>query len=147
MAMNTSKVLVGGLVAGIVGNVLGFLLFGLWLGPTFEREVAAAAPSLAEKAAGGMGMATPIISSFVVGILLVWLYAAMRPRFGPGPKTAIYAALVVVVLGFLFHMDLWVLGLTSPATYMLATLAALIQTVGASWVGAMLYKEEGAPAM
>ena len=147
MAINTSKVVVGGLAAGVVGNVLGFLLFALWLGPKFEAEFAAASPNFAGRMASGMAMAMPIITSFVVGFLLVWLYAAMRPRFGPGPKTAIYAALVVWLLGFLFHMDLWLLGLTSPGTYMLATLAAVIQTIGASWVGAMLYKEEGAPAM
>ena len=146
MAINTSKVVVGGLAAGVVANVLGFLLFSLWLGPKFTAEFAAASPALAEKAAAA-GAVPQIVSSFVVGLLLVWLYAAMRPRFGPGPKTAIYAALVAWVLGFVFHMDLWTLGLTSPGTYMLATVAALIQLIGAAWVGAMLYKEEGAPAM
>ena len=40
-----------------------------------------------------------------MGLLLVWLYAAIRPRFGPGPRTATYAALVVWVCGFIFHID------------------------------------------
>ena len=146
MAINTGKVVVGGLAAGVVANVLGYLLFGMWLGPKFEAEVTAAAPSLAGKGATSMAMTATIVSSFVVGILLVWLYAAMRPRLGPGPKTAIIAAIVVCILGFLFHMDLWIFGLVTPATYMLATFAAVIQTIGASWVGAMLYKEEGGGA-
>ncbi|HSE60477.1 MAG TPA: hypothetical protein VLA99_17380 [Nitrospiraceae bacterium] len=29
----------------------------------------------------------------------LWLYAAIRPRFGAGPKTALYAGLGVWVLG------------------------------------------------
>ena len=33
--------------------------------------------------------------TFVLGIVMVWLYALIRPRMGPGPKTAIVAALVV----------------------------------------------------
>lgn len=146
MAINTSKVVVGGLAAGVVSNVLGYLLFVMWLGPKFAAEFAAAAPAIGERAAAASPV-PQIVSSFVVGVLLVWLYAAMRPRFGPGPKTAIIAAIVVCILGFLFHMDLWTLGLTSPGTYMMATLAAVIQTIGASWVGAMLYKEEPTPAM
>src|SRR5687768_3095800 len=134
MAINTSKVVVGGLAAGVVANVLGYLLFSMWLGPKFVAEFTAASPALGEKAATGSPV-PQIVTSFVVGFLLVWLYAAMRPRFGPGPKTAIIAAIVVSILGFLFHMDLWTLGLTSPATYMMATVAALIQTIGAAWVG------------
>lgn len=147
MAINTGKVVVGGLAAGVVANVLGYLLFAMWLGPRFEAEVAAAAPTLAGKGMTGFAIGMTVASSFVVGFLLAWLYAAMRPRFGPGMKTAIYAAIVVWILGFIFHIDLWILGLTTPATYMLATVAAAIQVVGAAWVAGMLYKEDGAAAM
>jgi hypothetical protein len=28
-----------------------------------------------------------IVMDFVVGILTVWLYAAIRPRYGPGPSS------------------------------------------------------------
>ena len=146
MAINTGKVVVGGLAAGVVGNVLGFLLFGMWLGPKFEAEAVAAAPSLAGKGATSFAMTMTIVSAFVVGFLLVWLYAAIRPRFGPGPKTAIYAALVVWILGFLFHVDMWILGLVTPATYMMASVAALVSTTVSAVVGAMLYKEDTAAA-
>jgi hypothetical protein len=142
MAINTGKVVVGGLAAGVVANVVGYLLFGLWLGPRFEAEIVAAAPSLAGKGATGSAMVMTIVSSFVVGFLLVWLYAAMRPRFGPGMKTATYAALAVWICGFIFHLDLWILGLTTPATYMMASVAALVQIIAAAGVGAMLYKED-----
>jgi hypothetical protein len=149
MAMNTGKVVVAGLVAGIVANVLGFLLFGMWLMPRFTADMNAAAPSLAARAeaSGAMGMVWQIFGGFVVGFVSAWLYAAIRPRFGPGAKTAIYAGLVVWILGFIFHLDLLLYGLTSTTTYMLATVAALIQTLATAWVAGMLYKEEGAPAV
>src|ERR1022692_4260888 len=35
---------------------------------------------------------------FAAGIIAVWLYAAMRPRFGPGPRTAIRAGAAVWLL-------------------------------------------------
>jgi hypothetical protein len=38
MAINTSKVVVGGLAAGVVANIIGFLGFGALLGPRFEAE-------------------------------------------------------------------------------------------------------------
>ena len=142
MAINTSKVVVSGVVAGIVSNVLGFLLFGLWLAPRFNSEIEAAAPGLAARAETGGAMAWTIIGGFVVGFVLAWLYAAIRPRFGPGAKTAIYAGLVVWVLGFIFHIDMLILGLSSMNTYMMASVAALVQVLGTAWVAGMLYKED-----
>jgi hypothetical protein len=146
MAINTSKVLVGGVAAGVVANIIGFVAFGLLLGPRIEAEMAAAAPALQGRGMSGGAITTNVIASFVIGILLVWLYAAMRPRFGPGMKTAVYAALVVWLCGFLFHLDWLLAELMTPATYALASVAALVQLVPSAAVGGMLYKEEGSSA-
>jgi hypothetical protein len=143
MAINTSKVVTGGLAAGVVANIIGFVLFGMMLGPRMEAETVAVAPALQGRGMSGSAITTNVLATFVVGILLVWLYAAMRPRFGPGAKTAIYAALVVWVCGFLFHLDWLLVGMTTHATYALASVAALIQVVAAAWVGGMLYTEGG----
>src|SRR5688572_6418216 len=80
MAINTSKVLVGGLAAGVVANIVGFVAFGLLLGPRMEAEAVAVAPVLAGRGMSGSSLAINVIAQFVVGILLVWLYAAIRPR-------------------------------------------------------------------
>ena len=82
MAINTSKVVVGGLAAGVVANIIGFLGFGVLLGPRFEAEAAAVAPALQGRGMTSGAIATNVVATFAVGILLVWLYAAMRPRFG-----------------------------------------------------------------
>jgi hypothetical protein len=145
MAMNISKVVTGGLVAGVVANIVGFVAFGMLLGSRMEAEAVAVAPALAGRGASGAAIATNVISGFVVGILLVWLYAAMRPRFGPGPTTAIYAALVVWICGFLFHLDWVLVGMMTPTTNALASLAALVQVVAAALVGARIYSERSAP--
>jgi hypothetical protein len=76
-------------------------------------------------------------------VLTVWLYAAIRPRFGPGMKTAMYAAAVVWVCGFVFHLDPLLMGLMSTTTYALASVIAAVQVVASAAVGGMLYKEEG----
>ena len=146
MAINASKVVIGGLAAGVVANIVGYVAFGMLLGPRMEAEAVAAAPTLAGRGMSSTAIATNVISGFVVGLLLVWLYAAMRPRFGPGPKTAVLAALVVWVCGFLFHLDWVLVGLMTMQTNLLASCAALVQVLAAALVGGMLYKEEGARA-
>ena len=141
MAINTSKVVVGGLAAGIVANIIGYVLFGMMLGPRFEAEAVAVAPALQGRGMTSGAIAWQVVSTFIIGLLLVWLYAAIRPRFGPGMKTATYAALVVWLCGFLFHMDWLLVGLMTSTTYILASMAALVQLIASVGVGAMLYKE------
>ena len=143
MAINTGKVVVAGLAAGVVTNVLGFLLFGMWLGPQFAAGYDAVSPGLSAKGNSGMALGWTIVGGFAVGMLLAWLYAAMRPRFGPGAKTAFMAAIPVLILGWFFHIDLLILGLTPMSLYVMATVAAIIQVVASAYVAGMLYKEEG----
>ena len=146
MAINTSKVVVGGLAAGVVMNVSGFLVQGMLLGKRMEDEMSAVAPALKGKGMDAGSMTGRVVTQFVIGILLVWLYAAMRPRFGPGPKTAFLAAFVVWLCGFVFYMDWLYLGLMSVGLYAIVSIAMLITCAVAAWVGGMLYKEDGAPA-
>jgi hypothetical protein len=43
------------------------------------------------------------VLDFLYGISLVYLYAAIRPRYGPGPKTAIWAGLIMWVIAVLLR--------------------------------------------
>ena len=146
MAINTSKVIAGGLVAGVVMNIGGFVGQGLLLGKRMEAEMLAAAPSLQGRGMSGGVMTARVVSSFVIGLLLVWLYAAMRPRFGAGMKTAALAAFVIWLCGFLFYLDWLYLGMMSPAMYALTSLVMIIVLLIAAAIGGMIYKEEGAMA-
>jgi hypothetical protein len=141
MAINTSKVVSAGLAAGVVASILGYVLFGMMLGPRMEAESLAVAPAIAGRSMTGAAIAGQVIISFIIGVLLVWLYAAIRPRFGPGPRTAVYAALVVWLCGFIFHVDWLIVGMMTTGTYLMASAAALVQLLASAYVGAMLYKE------
>jgi hypothetical protein len=144
VAINTPKVLVGGIAAGFVANIIGGVGFGMALGPRMQAEAIAVAPALEGRGMGPGAMATNIIAQFATSLLIVWLYAAMRPRFGPGFKTAAYAALVVWVCGFFFHIDWLLVGMMTPATYAMASVLALVQVLAAAYVGGALYKESPA---
>ena len=141
MAINTSKVVAGGLAGGVVANIIGYVGFGMLLGPRMEAEAIAVAPALAGRAMTTEAIVCNVIAQFVVSLLLVWLYAAMRPRFGAGPKTAVYAALAVWVCGFLFHLDWLLAGMMTTTTYLLASIVAAVQLLATAWVGGMVYKE------
>ncbi len=146
MAINTSKVLVGGLAAGLVMNVSGFVVQGMLLGKRMEAEMLAVAPTLQGKGMSGAVIGARVVTQFVVGILLVWLYAAMRPRFGPGMKTAAYAAFVIWLCGFLFYLDWLYMEMMTAGTYAIVSAVMIGTLLLAAWVGGMLYKEEGTPA-
>lgn len=144
--MNTQKIVVGGLAAGLIMNVVGFLVNGMLLGKRMEAEMLAVAPTLQGKGMGPGAMTGRVLTQFAVGILLVWLYAAIRPRFGPGMKTATYAALVVWLCGFLFYLDwLYVEMMTAP-TYAIVSIVMLVTLLIAAWVGGRLYSEDAATA-
>lgn len=144
MAINTSKVITGGLVAGVVANVIGYIGFGMFLGARMEAEAVAVAPALAGRSMTPGAIATQVILQFVIGLLIIWVYAAIRPRFGPGMKTAVYAALVVWLCGVVFHLD-WVLaGMMTIGTYATACVIALIQVIASAGAGAKIYGEAGA---
>ena len=141
MAINTSKVVIGGLAAGVVANIVGYIGFGLLLAERFEADAVAVAPELRGRGMAGGAIAINVVATFVIGILLVWLYAAMRPRFGPGMKTAMCAALVVWICGFVFHLDWLFIGLMTSGLYTMASVVALVQVCASAAVGGMLYKE------
>ena len=76
-----------------------------------------------------------------MGILIVWAYAAIRPRFGPGPKTAIFAGLVPWFGITLVIFGLSQGGLIPQALWMkMAVITLIITSVGAI-AGARMYQE------
>jgi hypothetical protein len=87
--INIGRVLLGGIVAGIVGDILGYLVDGIMLAPRWASLMKQLGRP--EFSVNQMLMFNAI--GLVYGILTIWLYAAIRPRYGGGPKTAIYAGL------------------------------------------------------
>lgn len=136
--INFGRVILGGLVAGLVLNIGEFLLnevvFGAEMRAFFER--------LQLPVPGGSFIAMAVGITFLLGIVMVWLYAMIRPRFGAGPKTAIIAALV---LWFCVYFYCGILNSTLfglPATNVIIGMVwGLVEYALAAIAGAWLYKE------
>src|SRR5262245_51694840 len=97
-SISVGRVIAGGLLAGLIINISEFVLNGIVLGAA--TEAAMRAQNLPPMTAGVMG--TFVVLGFALGIVTVWTYAAIRPRFGPGMPTAVCAALTVWFLAYAY---------------------------------------------
>ncbi|MGH9385213.1 MAG: hypothetical protein ACRD2N_13100 [Vicinamibacterales bacterium] len=136
--INVGGVVKGGLAAGLIMNISQTILNVPVAGAQMEAELAARnLPPV-----GGAAIALFVFEMFVIGIVTVWLYAAMRPRFGPGPKTAILSGVVVWALCYLYAgIAFGVLGVTSMGLVVLGVVWGLVEMIIASAVGGYLYSE------
>ena len=138
--INTGRVVLGGLAAGLVMNVVDGITNGMVLGHQWQAEANALNPDLMTKAAS-TSTAGWITVDFLCGILLVWLYAAVRPRFGPGPRTALLTGFVLWVITHLIYSSYVFMGLFSASLIGASTLGGLIAFLAAGYLGGMLYRE------
>jgi hypothetical protein len=140
MAINTGKVITGGLVAGFVMNVLDMT----WNFTVLAADMKAMADQLRLDPAvlTDVSYAIPwIVVDFVIGLVIVWNYAAMRPRLGPGPRTAILAGLVPYVAVTAVLCGFASIGVFTEAMVIRGSVFALISVVAGSLAGAWVYKE------
>ena len=137
--INWGRVVLGGLLAGVVLNIVDWLTYGVWL----KADLAAAMQALG-KQPGAMDSAVPlwVALDFVYGIGLLWVYAAIRPRFGAGPKTAVIAGVAVwFFVGLLHAIGEAPMGFMPQRVMMIGTIVNLIELAVAGPVGAYVYKE------
>jgi len=142
MAINTQKVVVGGIAAGIVMIVIDFISNMFILGARLKAESDAFKPGMADRMMQGPAVITNIVMSLVLGIALVWTYAAIRPRFGPGLKTATYAALLFWILSLISYAGYLHMGMMSFGLWWSFAFMGLVSFFLSAWAGAKLYSED-----
>jgi uncharacterized PurR-regulated membrane protein YhhQ (DUF165 family) len=137
--MNVRRLILGGMVAGMVFNILDYLVDVVILGSQWTEGF---------KALGHNGFTSnqligSSLTGFVGGTVAVWIYVGIRPRFGAGLKTAIYAGLAVWVLGIMLPNLIFmrIFGLFPNRLTLLTTLGALFETLPGAVAGAAIYKE------
>jgi len=137
--INFTGVLLGGLLAGAILSIGDFLLNDQVLGEQWKAALEV------------YGMDSPgagtiwwfVIMNFIVGAAMVWLYAAIRPRFGPGVMTAIVSGLIVWFFAWLWQNGgLMAMGTFPTKLLMITTIWGFFQLPIAAIAGAWLYKEE-----
>ncbi|MCL6506270.1 MAG: hypothetical protein K6T59_04515 [Bryobacteraceae bacterium] len=140
--INAGRVLIGGIVAGIIVAVVEWLVNGVVLLEDWTEALKLLGKS------GETTTATTVIYvlwSLLVGIATVWLYAAIRPRFGAGPRTAVIAGFAMWIFAYLsFTIAAAAMALFPGRLLGITTVIGAIELVAAALVGAWLYREESA---
>jgi hypothetical protein len=141
--VDTHRVLLGGLAAGLVMNVSEFVLHALVLAEDGRRlldQWRRLGVPVREDAALLLQL---IAATFGLGLLAVWLYAAIRPRYGAGPRTALRAGLAVWALSYLYSgIYVWAgIGAVPPVLTWLPVAWSLVEVPLATLLGAWIYRE------
>ncbi len=131
--INWSRVGLGGVLAGCVLMALAIACAALFpgQGPAFQMH------------AGGMAWLYTIFVFLFLGTLMTGWYAAIRPRFGRGPRTAALAALAVWLI--MVANLLRSVAMSEPVPDLppgpLLPLLYLAVLIAGSEAGALVYKE------
>jgi len=140
--INWSRVILGGLLAGLIINVIDFLV------NTFLLKERWAAAMEALRRPGTMSSPQIIaflVVGFLLGIMMLWLYAAIRPRYGAGVKTALCAGTAVWVLACLLPtLTPMILHIFPRRLMAIGVVVGLVELVLGAVAGAWLYKEQSA---
>ncbi len=136
--INWGRVVLGGLLAGVILNVYDWLLNGVIL----MNDWTAAMQKLGGGQMGGGMVVWFVVCDFLLGIWLLWVYAAIRPRFNPGPTTALVAGLAGWALyGLINTLSVQAMGVMPMSLLHWNLVASLIMYPVAAVAGAALYKE------
>ena len=135
--INWGRVVLCGFLTGVVWGVL----FAIAL-PLVGRDFLAALPGGHHIPGTSAGLrAIVMITPLALGISTMWLYAAIRPRYGPGPKTAAVAGFALWFIGSWADAFWAALGAVPLGVLVGPVAANLPIAVVAAVAGAWLYKE------
>ena len=136
--INIGRVVLGGLLAGLVMNIGEYILNVPILGA--QWAAAMEARNVQEPASAVVGY---VLMTFILGIGMVYLYAAIRPRYGPGVRTAICSGLFVWFFAWLCSFGSTIFSGILPANLVVISLIwGVVEVPLAAVAGAWVYKEE-----
>lgn len=136
--IDLKRVIIAGLAAGLVINISESVLNMSVLGAdVMAMSQKLGLPPMAMNVIYGY-----FVLGFLLGIVMVWMYAAARTRFGPGSNTATKIGVAVWFLAYAFHgIGAANIGMMSWGSTLLALVWQLVEAIVAANVGGYLYKE------
>lgn len=92
--ISIGKLVAGGVLAGVVMNICDYISNNLILATDWEHIARIRNVDMSSMTSG-TALAVYVLVDVIFGFLVVWTYAAIRPRLGRGPGTAIVAGFMV----------------------------------------------------
>jgi hypothetical protein len=135
--LNWARVILGGLVAGLISLASGYVL-----GHVFLKEVTEAIFERFHIVPTLHLFLHVLLLRLMLGIGVVWLYAAIRPRFGPGPRTAAIAGLIMWLFVWVYYSaSIHPMGIYPHHVTVIALLWTFVEMQLMAQAGGYLYKE------
>ena len=142
--INVGRVLLGGILAGVLMFMADGFIHSKLLHEHWMAAMKAAGRSV-EAEEHGSDMIYFAAFELLRGLAVAWVYAVFRTRYGPGPKTAICAALFLWAVMFpIFFLQEVPLGFYSTMLLTLWSLYELVPSAIAGLVAGALYKDAAA---
>ena len=142
--INWRRVVLGGLLAGVI--ILAAQMVFHWAIAGWNWWFFRA---LAQPIEGASSIARYAGLHIMAGIAVIWLYAAARPRYGPGPKTAALIGVAYWVVGYALpaigFQPLIAEQFRNTRMWVISELVYLVGVVVGSLAGAKAYMEEPNP--
>ena len=139
--INYGRLLISGLVASIILFAVGGIVNGSILSNDFQAW-SGTMGNLIEHMSLSHAMILWIIMDLIQGFGGVWIYVAIRPRFGAGPRTALRAGIMLWIVSKLaVALDILALGVLPHKIIHGQLIGSLIGILLAVLFGAWLYKE------
>ena len=137
--LNWPRIILGGVVAGIICFIGDGVVHGVLLKERWASIMASMGRKVTEEPSHMVYYAAYDLAKALVG---VWLYAAIRPRYGAGPRTGVIAAVATWAL----VIPIALLGLIPSGFFgrkfaLLWSIDGLVVMVIAIVIGAWLYRE------
>jgi hypothetical protein len=140
--VNIARIILGGLIAGIfIYCAEGVLHMGL-LKADWAAWKDIAVKAFPNRPDPNMSMTLWAVWSFVIGIVGVWIYAAIRPRYGAGVGTGLLAGLITWLAVWLpGALDCFAIGVIPHRIIVLNLAGGFVIGMLGILLGAWLYKE------
>ena len=138
--INTGKVILGGLAAGVVANALDYLIQGVIMAEESGANAQRLGLNMQQLNSTSM-MVTWIVIDFIYGLIIAFTYAAIRPRFGPGPKAGAIAGIIPWAAICVVFFGLASSGLFTMNSYVKQSALTLGVAIAAGLTAGKLYSE------
>jgi len=130
--LNWKRLILGGLLAGLIIDASEVLVNGV----IFQADWASVMEGLHK---------SPTLSPKQM-IVMMWLYASIRPRYGAGPKTAVIAGCAMWLTNYALGNVFPVVTHIFPLPLSMITVSiGLVEAVVAAVIGAWVYQEASQP--
>ncbi len=140
--MKLRALIVPGVLAGVAVMCVDFLFNGVIFASQDQAAIAnfASDPALVDSP---VTLAVILGVDLILGFILAWTYAAIRPRLGAGPRTAVAAAAQVFCVNVLPWTLLTYLGAISWSFWRLELAVTFASLLAGALVAGRIYAENG----